>query len=131
VIRRIQPWLPALAWATLIFVLSAQPTLPVALELGTDKIVHFLAYAVLGALLARGQTRAGMPAAGACAIGMAYGASDEWHQSFVPGRSTDFVDWTADALGVVAGVTLYHWLRRRVWRAAPPLPGARTDSTSS
>ena len=129
--RRVQPWLPALAWAALIFAFSAQPTLPVDLELGTDKLAHLLAYAVLGALLAHGQTRSGWPAIAACALGLAYGASDEWHQSFVPGRSVDLADWIADATGVVAGVLFYHWLRRRAWRSASPVIDARTDSTPS
>ena len=128
-IRRIQPWLPALAWATLLFLLSARPTLPVGLESGLDKVAHFLAYLVLGALLARGQSRTRMSAAAACALGIAYGASDEWHQSFVPGRSTELGDWAADSAGVLAGVALYHWMRRRAWRAPAPLSGARTDST--
>ena len=129
--RRLRPWLPALAWATLIFALSARPTLPVDLDLGLDKVAHFLAYAILGALLAHGQSRTGMSPATACVLGAAYGASDEWHQSFVPGRSTDPADWVADTAGVVAGVTLYHWMRRRGWRAATPRPGARTDSGPS
>ena len=46
--RRIWPWLPAIAWAALIYSLSAQPRLVIDLELNTDKLAHFLAYAVLG-----------------------------------------------------------------------------------
>ena len=103
--RRLRPWLPALAWAALIFSLSAQPKLIVDLELGTDKLAHFLAYAVLGALLAHAQTRTGWPPAAAVALGIAYGASDEWHQSFVPGRSVSGLDWLAD----LCGVTLGYW----------------------
>ena len=37
--------------------------------------------------------------------GMAYGATDEWHQSFVPGRSTELADWIADTAGA-AGAPL-------------------------
>jgi VanZ family protein len=37
----------------------------------------------------------------------AFGASDEWHQSFVPGRFTDFWDWLADTLGAAIAVGLY------------------------
>ena len=129
--RRIQPWLPALAWAALIFVLSAQPTVPVDLDSGSDKVVHLLAYAVLGALLARGQSRSGMSAVTACLMGAAYGASDEWHQSFVPGRSTELGDWVADALGVVIGVTLFHWMRPWASRAAARFPRSRTHAASS
>jgi len=42
-------------------------------------------------------------AAGAVAITTAYGCSDEWHQSFVPGRDADLRDVWADAVGAVAG----------------------------
>ena len=129
--RRVQPWLPAIAWAALIFAFSARPTVPVGLDLGLDKVAHFLAYAVLGALLAHGQSRTGMSPATACVLGAAYGASDEWHQSFVPGRSSDVGDWAADAAGVLAGVALYHWMRRRAWRASTPIARARTDSSPS
>lgn len=30
-----------------------------------------------------------------------YGASDEFHQFFVPGRTCEFYDWVADFLGSV------------------------------
>lgn len=130
-IRRIQPWLPALAWAALIFLLSSRPSVPVDLALGRDKLAHFLAYAVLGVLLARGQSRSGAPVAAAYAIGVAYGASDEWHQSFVPGRASELGDFIADAAGVIAGVSLYHWTRRRVRGATAPPGGARTHTRAS
>jgi VanZ family protein len=31
------------------------------------------------------------------------GAVDEWHQSFIPGRSMSFFDWCADTLGALSG----------------------------
>jgi VanZ family protein len=40
-------------------------------------------------------------------IGAAYGFSDEVHQRFVPMRSYDYVDMTADALGVALGCWIY------------------------
>ena len=129
--RRLRPWLPALAWAALLFAFSAQPRLGIDLEHGSDKLAHFLAYAVLGALLAHATTRTGWPPAAARALGIAYGASDEVHQFFVPGRSSDVRDWLADAAGVIVAVALYHWWRRRAWRTNPPLDGTRTDPSTS
>jgi VanZ family protein len=35
-----------------------------------------------------------------------YGASDEWHQSFVPGRMVEVADWLADSIGGVIGAVV-------------------------
>ena len=42
-------------------------------------------------------------AAAAVAITIAYGATDEVHQLFVPGRTGDVYDLMADAAGALAG----------------------------
>ena len=53
----------------------------------------------------------------------AYAASDEWHQSFVPGRASEAADWIADTAGAIVAVVLYtrwKWYRQLletpVWR---------------
>ncbi|CAA9362159.1 MAG: hypothetical protein AVDCRST_MAG89-3816 [uncultured Gemmatimonadetes bacterium] len=127
---RVMAWLPALAWAVVIFSLSAQPALPAPEVPYVDKVAHFGAYAVLGACLAFAVHRSSLPMGLAVFLGAAYGASDEIHQMFVPGRSPDVFDWVADAAGVAASVYLYS--RWRVRRGAPagaamgraPYPGA-------
>jgi VanZ family protein len=43
-------------------------------------------------------------AALALAIAAAYGIFDELHQSFVPGRSADILDWFADVCGALIGI---------------------------
>jgi VanZ family protein len=40
-------------------------------------------------------------------ITSAYGASDEFHQSFVPNRSCDVLDWAADTFGGFIAATAY------------------------
>jgi UDP-2,3-diacylglucosamine pyrophosphatase LpxH len=35
-----------------------------------------------------------------------FGATDEWHQAFVPGRSCELLDWVADTLGGGLGLLL-------------------------
>jgi VanZ family protein len=122
VTARVWSYLPALAWAALIVFLSSRPTHLVSLQTGTDKIAHFGAYAVLGFLTARAFAAAGYSALAAILVGVLFGATDELHQSFVPGRSSHVGDWIADSLGVVAGVSLYHWLMLR---------GGRTQRTAS
>jgi VanZ family protein len=57
------------------------------------------------------------------ALGVAYGASDEVHQAFVPGRSADPADWAADALGVLAGTFAYARLRAWLRGRTPAMAG--------
>jgi VanZ family protein len=40
----------------------------------------------------------------ALAIAAGYGIFDEFHQSFVPGRSADIRDWFADVSGALIGI---------------------------
>jgi VanZ family protein len=87
-----------------------------------DKFAHFAVYGVLGTLVCR-LGRGWRAAVWAALVASAFGASDEWHQSFVPGRSTDIVDWLADTLGAAVAVALYtRWtwyrqlLEHPVWR---------------
>jgi VanZ family protein len=108
--HRTLAWLPALVWAGVIFALSGRPALPTPrLFPGFDKAAHFGAYALLGFLLARGAAASRLGPGWVLAIGLLYGASDEYHQSFVPGRSVEAGDWVADALGVAAGL----WIHRK------------------
>jgi VanZ family protein len=117
---RLRSWGPALLWAGIIFALSSQPTLPVSLGNGRDKIAHFTAYAVLGLLIARALPPRGRLVWLAILLGSLYGASDEFHQHFVPGRSVDVFDWVADSLGAAAGTFIYRfwWGRRQARRGS-------------
>ncbi len=115
----------AVAWAGLLYWESSKanpfPFLPESI-LSQDKLLHLGAYAVLGALVAGAlAARIG----GARAVGLAaliaagYGATDEWHQSYVPGRDADPADWAADAVGAIAGASAAVLaLRRLVARAS-------------
>jgi VanZ family protein len=117
--RRLLPWLPAAAWAGVIFYLSSQPTVPAPEIPNVDKVAHFGAYAVLGALLAFAVHRSRVSVLVAVALGVLYGLSDEVHQMYVPGRSPDVLDWAADAAGVITACYLYtRWRSRRAAAAA-------------
>jgi VanZ family protein len=105
-------WVPVLLWAGLIFGLSSVPDLGTGLgtwDLVLRKLGHFCEYAVLGVLLLRATGREPV----AAAAGVAYAASDELHQHFVPGRHAAFRDVAIDAAGVLAGLLLARRLR---WR---------------
>lgn len=99
------PWrLLAVSWVVLIFLLSSQSDLPgpdtLPEWLPVDKIGHFGMFAVLAALL----YLSGLQAALAVLATGVYGALDEVHQLFVPGRTAHAADWLADVLGGATGV---------------------------
>jgi VanZ family protein len=125
-VKRLLAWLPAAAWAGVIFYLSSRPRLPAPDVAGIDKVAHFGAYALLASLLIFATERSRLPLAAAVVLGLLYGVSDELHQMFVPGRAPDVLDWFADAAGVAAATFVY--VRRRAGRAAAgagaPLPSA-------
>jgi VanZ family protein len=110
--RLLTVWLPVVAWAAVIFALSAIPNLSTGL--GTwDTILrkgaHLTEYAVLGGLLYRALSRETL----ALAAGIAYAATDELHQYFVRGRHASPVDVAIDAVGVSVGMLLWLGLRKR------------------
>ncbi len=111
--------LTAIAWMAALFYLSHQPTLPTpALFEGQDKLFHAAAYGVLGfLLLAARPLRSGGYAArqvsASVLLASLYGISDEIHQAFVPGRSSDFLDWAADTGGALLATLLLAWISRR------------------
>ncbi len=111
--RSRRDWLWPLAWAAAIFLESAQAHVPLPDLPESDKVVHFLAYGLLATLVGRlwpGWKGAILGAV----LASAYGATDEWHQFFVPGRSCDVWDWVADTAGAVVAVTVYAaWPRYR------------------
>lgn len=105
-------WIPALLYMAGIFVASSIPDVgPLPAEI-SDKSAHSLAYCGLAIVvlyaLARGKAAAATiaRAALAAAIASAYGVTDEWHQSFVPGRTADLADLQADAIGAALGAAL-------------------------
>jgi VanZ family protein len=107
--RLVSLWLPVAAWAALIFALSSVPSLDSGLSWDTPlrKAAHLTEYVVLGALLLRALRRP-VPA---WLAGVAYAASDEFHQHFVAGRNGNLIDLAIDAIGALLGVVVYHRLR--------------------
>lgn len=102
----------------LIFFVSALPKLPTLPTLfGIDKIQHAGAYLILGLLLYRATKLVGMrPYARSFILGALYGAFDEIHQRFVPGRDMSGLDWLADVAGIVIAmlaVAMIHKYRAR------------------
>ena len=74
-----------------------------------DLALHAIAYSVLAGAYLYGLTEGGRSGAregwrltAAVLLALAFGATDEWHQSFVAGRDASAVDWLADAAGAIA-----------------------------
>ncbi len=111
---RLNPWLPVVLWAALIFTFSAIPSLGTGLgtwDLVLRKLAHAVEFGVFGALLYRALRREPL----AILLGSAYAVTDELHQAFVSGRQGSPVDWLIDTVGVVVGVLLCsRWLAARV-----------------
>jgi VanZ family protein len=98
-------WGAVVLWAGLIFYLSSRSRLPQPFDSTfLPNVAHFLEYAVLTLLLVRALVSGGLgrgPAVRmAVVLALAYAASDELHQSFVPNRHPSAADLFVDALGI-------------------------------
>jgi VanZ family protein len=100
-------WLPVVAYMAAIFIVSGMTNPPAPADV-PDVSLHEAAYFGLTLLTIRalaGGTWAGVTLRTllfAWAIAVTYGASDEWHQSFVPNRHAEWRDLQADAIGACA-----------------------------
>jgi VanZ family protein len=122
--RRHWTWILPLTVALTIFWLSSRSQLPMGVSLPHpwDKLAHGTAYLVLAWMLdlalARNLGRLSTPRRLILVLLLTslFGASDEWHQTFVPGRACELGDWLADTLGGALGLALrslpLRWRRR-------------------
>lgn len=117
---------PMIVWAAALFIQSSIPgdNIPEWSVLSHDKIIHFLIYIVFAVTVHRGirnQQRFPLLAQhhwiATVVIVSVYGASDEFHQYFVPNRSCSVYDWGADSLGAVVYVA-GSWLQTKLRSAA-------------
>jgi VanZ family protein len=116
---------PPLLVMGLIFFLSAQASDPIDRawwDVLLRKLAHFTEYAVLTVLWWRALRGLGsrFPLLTAMAISLGYAATDEFHQTFVDGRTGTPVDVLIDSLGIVVAAAVIAVLELR----APADPGA-------
>jgi VanZ family protein len=122
--QRLPPWLsafgPAILYMLLIWALSS---FPIQVDFSRvplrDKGVHFVEYGTLSVLLthalrATAARRHALVIWGsAVLITLVWGAIDEIHQAYVPGRHSDVGDLVADGCGAATGALLYLLIRRQ------------------
>lgn len=107
-------WGPVAAYMALVFFLSSRASLPGS-SLTPDWTQHGLAYAGLALVVLRavsGGRWSGVTlptVAIAWLVATGYGISDEWHQSFVPGRMADIRDVIADGAGAALALGAAFW----------------------
>lgn len=113
-LRAARRWVAVALWATVIFMLSDRSRVPSAPGLSSQVTAvagHLIAYGILGFLLASALRDSGAAprraARMALLLAVLYGVSDEWHQSFVPGRDPSLGDVFTDAVGAALGVALH------------------------
>ncbi len=126
--RFLSLWGPVALYAAALFAGSARSELPAILSLVWDKLLHASAWAGLMLLTLRathrgeGPLRRGATIA-AAALSLAYGFSDELHQSFVPGRDPSFMDFLADTVGTGGAIAV-----TAVWQALMRRQAARSTA---
>ena len=123
--RLLVAWAPAIVWAALIFVFSAQPNLRFAQDETIDFVVrklgHMGVFGILALLLWRGAraTSLDRPWAWALVLAVIYAVTDELHQVVVAGRHASVVDVGVDAVGVLIGLAALRLVRDWRGRATP------------
>jgi VanZ family protein len=117
-------WLPLVLYCLLIYIQSDHPS-PEKLPSFdfSDKVLHFVAYGILGVLFFRAyqtlriKNNMRMLILLSVVSASLYGFSDEIHQYFIPYRDGDIIDVIADIFGAAAGVYLYKLLFLRKIKA--------------
>jgi hypothetical protein len=112
-VRAVAAWFPAIAIAAIIFTLSAQANLRItegAADLVLRKCAHMAVFGLLGAgclrALAFHGLRGRTALLGAAALAIAYSISDEFHQTFVTGRSGSPIDVAIDVVGIALALAV-------------------------
>jgi VanZ family protein len=106
-------WALVILWMGVIFWFSAQPK--EALNFGQStlmsKLAHVIEYAIQGWLIqwARGGRNRQRVGWLSWLIAVLYAATDEFHQSFTPGRTPAVTDVIIDSFGAAIGVGVAIW----------------------
>ena len=112
-------WLPVILWALVIFSFSSYSVGSATQIYWKDfvikKTAHMVEYAILTILVYRALLSKGIKSNNAALMAIftsvVYGASDEYHQSFTPGREPRIRDVIFDTIGsIVAMYFVWNWV---------------------
>lgn len=104
-------YIPMVFWAVGVLAIGSLEFESSPIPAGSDKVAHFLAYGVGGALAAVGRRWSGRgPAWLALGFVALVAAADELRQTRIPTRHGDPWDWVAD----VTGALFFYFLTRRI-----------------
>ena len=114
----LQRWGPAFVLMLVIFIFSATPSYDLPNFGGIDTIVkkgaHMLGYALLTLAYLRGSTGKAITgretwkyAIFSLFLAALYAMTDEYHQSFVPGRNSRWTDVGIDTIGGAVGLLVW------------------------
>ncbi len=110
-------WILAALWMAVIFAFSAQPNSGAVTEaylqqgnVPVRKLAHMFEFAVLAVLFVKAWPAAKGRFIAAFVAAVIYACTDEFHQSFVVGRSSSLFDVAVDATGAAIGLALFYWL---------------------
>ena len=112
--RILKFWFPVFLYSAIIFGVSALPNVKTPYsKFYFDKVLHMFLYMPFGFFLAKALNNSLNPLskkmlmAAVVVFSLAYGLSDEFHQSFVAGRSSSREDAVADMVGGFLGGLIY------------------------
>lgn len=115
-------YLPAIAWASIIYFMSTTSSLPKIdfNMLSVDKVGHITFYSILTILLIFGAARQQQWRVTnvimlilMAVLASSYGISLEYVQGLLPHRSFDTADMLANELGVVLALLIYRFTAQR------------------
>lgn len=100
-------WLPVVIWALIIFSFSSNPTVKTSeihwQDFVVKKTAHLAEYFIFSSILYRALINSGVKPSNALiyvvVAAFLYGLTDEWHQSYTPGREPRLRDVLIDTTG--------------------------------
>lgn len=126
-LRILFSWVAVVVWAMFIFLFSAQHSLGTGWGIWDfilRKTAHMGEFAILFVLVCRAVRMRGVASrtslVSGATITLAYAASDEYHQSFVPGRTASVRDVLFDLAGILIAFAAVVIIKKRAGTSTTP-----------